>query len=505
MDWLRSFSRQRLNSDLADDRRCISPFAVLELSRHGLLGLSRSCGMGGAGLMPGDSLRVLRQLSAIDLSLALLTGLHNFLSSTPILEHASPSLKSAWSRDLITGSRLASFALTEEGAGSDPRRMAATAEEQEDGTWKIDGHKIWLGAAAWAGIALVFAQARTKEGDSRGITAFAVPLDDPQVIHGPEARTMGLKAVVQSELFFRGVTVPADHLVGALGGGLAVAQSAMMRCRLVCSVFAAGAMMRCLQAVWRYAERRTISSGSMEQNPVVLAKLEEESLRTHSLNLFLERCFNLLDEGREPGPVVYLASKIVGPEMAWLTVDACLQLLGGRGYMEPNVVSRMERDVRVLRIFEGPTEALASHLGSLLGAKPQDVESCLVADLDSPDIWEALQGVSRMASSKTARAEGLSRDQLQSRQGRAGLAAAYGVYFAVVRRQAGPSEEDQAALAWTEGLFNQVLAAAEGEDWVPSPALAQLKSRWEDMVGDVDETKAGDGWDQDRLLRGPLA
>ena len=368
--WLRDYAARRLDLSLWDERRSIPPGVVQDFARQGLFGLNGEREFGGLDLCPSDCLRVSEQFGAIDLSLSIAFLLQSFLVTPPIRDFASPEIKARWVPELVSGRTLGSFCLTERGAGSDPRRIATTAHEQPNGDWIVNGEKIWSGNAAWAGVLVVFARAFDASGTERGISAFVVDRATPGVVQGAEARTMGLRAMVQNSMRFENVRLQPQHILGAPGEGLRIAHGAMMFARLVISAICLGALKRCLGVVLPYVRTRNIATGSMAHNPTVLAQLQGCFSDCLALETLIEYAGRKLDEGAVLPDEWYAALKIVAPESLGRGVDVCLQLLGGRGFIETNTLARYYRDARVLRIFEGPTETLAAFLGARFRANP---------------------------------------------------------------------------------------------------------------------------------------
>ncbi|MEM6716558.1 MAG: AMP-binding protein, partial [Cyanobacteria bacterium P01_C01_bin.147] len=226
--WLRQYASESINSRLMDERRCLSPGVVLDFGNQGLLGMQVPTKYAGLGLGHQDMLRVLEQLGAIDPTLALFVGLNNVLGIRPILQSAHPDLQAEWLPKLATGRELAAFALTEPGAGSNPNAIQSQVAIAADGSWRLQGEKIWSGSAAWAGLLNVFVQ----HPEASGISGFAVCKGTPGLRQGPEALTMGMRGMVQNTVYLEGVPVAAAQLLGQPGKGMTVAQDAMMYGRL---------------------------------------------------------------------------------------------------------------------------------------------------------------------------------------------------------------------------------------------------------------------------------
>ncbi|MCB0167207.1 MAG: AMP-binding protein [Anaerolineae bacterium] len=362
--WLREYANTRINSRLIDERRCIPPYIVLDFGNQGLLGLQVPEQYGGLGLTLFDALRVFEQLAAIDLTLTTFVGVHHALGTRPILKYAKPDVQDKYLPLLAEGRQLSAFALTEPGAGSNPRAISTTAVPAGDGQWLLRGQKVWIGSGSWAGVINVFAQLMDSNRQPLGITGFVVPQGAKGLTQGPEALTMGMRGVVQNSLYFNDVLVGSDSLLGEVGQGMAVAQDAMMLSRLGFGMMSVGAMKRCAQLMLRYAERRSVSTGRLLDNPVTLARLNDLTAAIVTIETLTTKLVRLFDQGQTVPNEACMACKILGPEFLYQSADHLVQLLGGRGYIETNIAPQLLRDARLLRIFEGPTETLTIFLGS---------------------------------------------------------------------------------------------------------------------------------------------
>lgn len=398
LEWLRDYARRRLDTGLYDRRRMLAPHVVLDLSRAGLFGLLAPASLGGLQLAHRDVLAVEQQLAAIDVSIAAMVGIHNALGLHPVLTHGSPRQREAM-RPFIEGRALLGFALSEAGAGSDPRGLKTTAIACADGTWRLEGDKIWIGNAGWSQALIVVARTRAEDGGDLGFTAFLIPSDREGVSLGAESMTMGLRSIVQNEVGFRAVRVRADEVLGAVGKGLDVANSAMKMGRLGIGAMSVGVMKRCLLTMGTYALRRTIADRRLLDRHAVAAALRDMGRRIDLLEAALNRIAGMLDDGLDVPEALSLAMKIVAPELAWTMADAAVQMLGGRGYEEANGIARLFRDVRVLRIFEGPTESLRAYLGTtaLFSARTMESELARVID-DAPALAEATRDIAAWAA-----------------------------------------------------------------------------------------------------------
>lgn len=489
--WLREYAETRINSRLIDERRCIPPYVVLDFGNRGLLGMQVPRRWGGLELSHADTLRVLEQLGAIDLTLALFVGLNNVLGIRPILDYGTEALQQELLPALASGRDLAAFALTERAAGSNPRAIQTTATRVAN-AWAIRGTKIWSGAASWASIINVFAMDRDATGALQGMSAFTLRPDAAGLRHGPEAMTMGMRGIVQNAVQLDDVQVGPEQLLGLRGGGMQVAQEAMNYGRLAIAAAALGCMKRCAQLMVRYASRRLIAGGLLLHNPTTCRRLSEVTAAVTAVELLVQRLGRLLDEGVSIPPELFAVCKTSAPELLWRTADRLVQLLGGRGYMETNIAPQILRDARVLRIFEGPTETLNGFLASRLTVNISVTVSWLSRHFEAPAAARRLEEAFQAAKPHGASSELL------------GQLATWGMLLASVETAASKSESASHAAAWCSARFDRTLRAIlEGKKppLMDSSALMSEIEAYGDSIGDVEQQLPGEDADVDPLLR----
>ena len=509
IQWLRGYANERVNSQLIDERRCIPPYIVLDLGNRGLLGLQVPESQGGLELNNSDTMRIMEQLGAIDQSMALVVFNHNILGIRPILKYGGSSLQQLIPR-LATGRELAAFAVSEPGAGSNPRGIATTATPEGDG-WRLEGTKYWSGLAAWAGVINVFAQTLDSKGQPKGISGFAVPQGTPGLRQGPECLTLGMRGMIQNTIYLEGVKVTKNQLLGEIGKGMDAAQDAMMYGRLIIGAFGLGGMKRCAQLMLRYASRRSISTGRLLNNPVTLARLGELNAQIAGLETLIARMTSLLDRGSVLPVEPYIVCKIAGAEFFWQATDSLIQLLGGRGYLENNIAPLLLRDARVCRIFEGPTETLNMYLGSRTLNQNEELHQFLSQELNAPDIANKLQAVAAQIQERHLDNRASFSDRTTSMHWAAALAgeiSTFAIIFAVLDEAMNysGSERLKRAREWAELNFQQKCQAA----WTGSPVEAILASGevtssviadYTQTIGDLEQTLAGEERVLDEFLQ----
>ncbi len=504
--WLRGYAAAGLDSRQMDERRCMPPHVVLDFGNAGLLGLLVPRRWGGEGLSMRDAVHVFEQIGAIDITLAAFVGVHNVLGVLPILHGGSEELKSEFLPRLAAGRLLGAFAVTETGAGSNPRGMDATARPAPGGGLRLDGNKNWIGNAAWSGALATFVNEHDANGTFLGISGFLTTPATPGVTQGPEALTMGVRAMVQNEVVFKNARVGDGQRLGRAGEGLAIASETFDVGRLGIGALTVGAMKRCVQLLQRFASRRRISTGVLADNGVYLETLATIAVRIEMIQAWVRLLARMRDEGVAVPSEACAVAKIAGTEWLWATVDATMQFMGGRGYIETNLVPQMLRDARLLRIFEGPSEALLAHIGAACAKGRSALIPFLAERFDGPSARHVVvQLESLVQTMGDANVRALAIDQTACLQQRAGWAQCAGALLcaAEVRTQgstratvldAARREFDQAL-----ALTREFLAAPPMVDAATIRAHADALAN---EIGSVDQrSSAGPDTSLDEFLR----
>jgi len=511
IQWLRSYAQERINSRLIDERRCIPPYIVLDLGNRGMLGMQVPEQYGGLALSSRDTLRVFEQLAAIDLTLASFVGVHHVLGTRPIMHYARPAVRDALLPRIAQGRELAAFAVTEPGAGSNPAAMAATAVPDARGGWRLRGQKVWIGSGAWAGAINVFVQLLDANHIPLGITGFVVRQGTEGLRQGPEALTMGMRGMVQNAVDFYDVPVDAEHMLGEVGGGMDVAQDAMMYGRLGLAALSVGGMKRCAQLMHRYATRRSIATGRLLDNPVTLIRFSELMAAIGTVETLVARIAECLDQGGVVPVEAYAACKTSGPEFLSRAADHLVQMLGGRGYIETNIAPQILRDARLLRIFEGPTETLNMFLGSRIINKGEALDAFLSQVLGAPAVAQSLRAAAAHILERCTGSQAPFADHttaLRWAHALTGDIATFAILWAATQGTFERSGEEhlRRASEWARLHFEQKCARALSNtpaEVVVSGAdtLTDYIAHYAEAIGDLEQTLAAEAHDLDTLLR----
>jgi amino acid adenylation domain-containing protein len=350
------------------------------LSAFGMFGLEVPAQYGGLGLSQTDARRVLAQLGAIDLSLCISVIISDNVTHA-LLRYGSPQHKEGLLTRIVSGQLRASFSLSEPDAGSNLRGIQAYAEPTEGGFY-LSGEKAWCGGAATADLILILARME-KDGP---LTTFLADRNSPGITVHPAHPLIGLPGVSVNDLSLRRVFVPRERLLGQVGQGFTVAEEALNHARLAVCAVSVGAMKRALQWAHRYASRRQIGTGRMLENPIVLRSMEESAQAVVAVDALLKKVCMAIDRGQDVPVSARLACKVAGTEWLGQIADRLVQWLGARGYHARYPAGRLYQDYRLLRIGEGPTEALLTHMGALYAADSSGLSIFISETMNAPEV-----------------------------------------------------------------------------------------------------------------------
>jgi acyl-CoA dehydrogenase family protein 9 len=373
---------QRHVDPAAIDRAKNIPFGVIEgLKELGLFGLTIPQGYGGAGLGQYPYARVMEALAARCASTVTVLGAHLGLGIKALLLHGHEDQRRRWLPALASGERVAAFALTESGAGSDAGALRTTAERAPDGGWRLSGRKIWITNGGIANLFTVFARTPHPHVESpvheRPISAFLVPGETAGVsIGAPEAK-MGLCGSSTTEVGLQDVALSAQHLIGAEGTGFKIALSVLNSGRhgLAACCIGQAKLARGL-AVAHARERRQfgreIAGFGMVQE--LLAAMDAD---VYAMEAMTWLTAGLMDRGGVDTMLEAACCKMYATECLWRIANDALQITGGTGFMREYPYERILRDARINMIFEGTNQVLRLLLVSqgvkpLLDGRPAD-------------------------------------------------------------------------------------------------------------------------------------
>lgn len=333
---------------------------IQELRELGLFGLIIPEEYGGIGLSNTGYSRVLQQSSRYDASTSLTIGAHSSIGMKGILLFGSEEQKAKYLPKLATGETIAAFCLTEPGSGSDAASIKTTASKNQDGSWTLNGEKIWITNGAFAEIFTVFAR---TEGEEGRLSAFIVERGFGGVSNGHKEDKLGIRASATTSVIFNNVRVPAENLLGAEGKGFKVAMSILNNGRTGLGGGCVGAMKRAIELASRQATERKQFGRSISEFALVKEKITSMTVACFAAESVVQMVAASIDRGSEDYSVEAAISKVFASEALWMTANEALQIAAGNGYMKEYPYERVVRDSRINMIFEGTNEILRLYIG----------------------------------------------------------------------------------------------------------------------------------------------
>ncbi|HTT11180.1 MAG TPA: acyl-CoA dehydrogenase family protein [Burkholderiaceae bacterium] len=335
----------------------------LEAGKAGLLCTSIPEQYGGVGADRLASIVVMEEFAAA-VANGPGFGLHSEIVAPYLLHYGTEAQKQRYLPRMTRGELIGAIAMTEPAAGSDLQGIRTSATREGD-HYVLNGSKTFI-TNGWLSD-LVIVVARTDPGaGAKGISLFLVERGMPGFEKGQRLKKVGLKAQDTAELFFNQVRVSTDNLLGQAGEGFIFLMQQLPWERLQIAISAVAAARAALERTVAYAgERRAFGTtlAGFQNTRYTLADIATE---VEVGQVFVDRCIELLEHGKLDSATASMA-KLWCSEMQFRTIDACVQLHGGYGYMWEYPVTRAWADARVQRIYGGTSEIMKELIARSIG------------------------------------------------------------------------------------------------------------------------------------------
>jgi acyl-CoA dehydrogenase len=321
----------------------------------GLFGYAIPQEWGGLGLDLVQDVEVAMELGYTSLAFRSMFGTNNGIAGQVLVNFGTQEQKARWLPGLAAGEVVASFALTEPGAGSNPSGLRTTATADGDG-WVIEGSKRFITNATEADLFVVFARTQPATTSGNGIAVFLVPAAVDGVEVGAKDAKMGQEGSRTADVTFTKVRVGPEALVGADGEvGYRAAMTSLARGRIHIAGLAVGCAQRALDESVTYAATATQGGTPIGEFQLVQAMIADQQTGVLAGRALTREAARLYVTG-EDRRIAPSAAKLFCTEMAGKAADLAVQVHGGMGYMREVPVERLYRDVRLLRLYEGTSE-----------------------------------------------------------------------------------------------------------------------------------------------------
>lgn len=347
------------------DTDCVPDDLRDEAKKMGLFGYAIPQEWGGLGLNLMQDVELAMELGYTSLALRSMFGTNNGIAGQVLVGFGTDEQKSRWLESIASGDVVASFALTEPGAGSNPAGLRTKAVRDGD-DWALSGQKRFITNAPVADLFVVFARTRPADAQGPGIAVFLVPADAAGVEVGAKDAKMGQEGAWTADVNFTDVRVGSDALVGGSEDhGYRAAMTSLARGRVHIAALAVGAAQRALDESVSYAATATQGGTPIGSFQLVQGMLADQQTGVMAGRALVREAARLwvADEDRRIAPS---AAKVFCTEMAGSVADLAVQIHGGTGYMRGVAVERIYRDVRLLRLYEGTSEIQRLIIGANL-------------------------------------------------------------------------------------------------------------------------------------------
>jgi acyl-CoA dehydrogenase len=351
------FVRERLvpNEERVAETDEIPEDIVEDMRKMGLFGLTIPEQYGGLDLTMEEEVLVLFELGRTSPAFRSVIGTTVGIGSQGIVIDGTEAQKAQWLPRLATGEIMASFALTEPGAGSDAASLKTRAVRDGD-HYVVNGTKRFITNAPHAGMFTLMARTNPDDPRAGGISSFIVDAKTPGISFGRRDKKMGQKGAHTCDVIFDNVRVPAENLIGGKEGvGFKTAMKVLDKGRIHIAAICVAVAERMLDDALRYAMERQQFGQPIAEFQLVQAMLADSKAEVYAARCMVLDAARRRDEGRNVSTEAACA-KMFASEMCGRVADRAVQIYGGAGYMSEYGIERFYRDVRLFRIYEGTTQ-----------------------------------------------------------------------------------------------------------------------------------------------------
>ncbi|WP_461834039.1 acyl-CoA dehydrogenase family protein [Desulfothermus sp.] len=347
----REFAKKELLPKAMErDENGIYPKESLELMADlGFLGMLVSEEYGGMEVDTISYVLALSEIASACASTAVITSVHNSQVCELISKFGTKEQKQEYLNKLTTGEYMGSFAISEEGAGSDIYSISTTAKREGD-YFVLNGKKRWIAGGANSHLFIVFAKT-----DENNISAFIVTRDMRGFLQGESADKMGLRACDITEIIFEDLKVPVKNLLGKENEGVKIAMLALDLGRIGIAAISYGVALAAFDTAVKYSKQRVQFNRTICKNQGLRWMISDMTVDLEAGKFLLFNAALKRDQGKNYSKDASIA-KLYLSEMANRVVDKALQIHGGYGYIKEYPIERLYRDVRAFTILQGTSQ-----------------------------------------------------------------------------------------------------------------------------------------------------
>lgn len=357
-DTARAFAQAELAPHAAEwDREHIFPReAIAKAGELGFCGLYAPESAGGLALPRLDATLVFEELAAIDPSTTAFITIHN-MATWMLGTWATDEVRAEWGEALTSGQKLASYCLTEPGAGSDAASLKTRAELVGN-EYVINGSKAFISGAGSTDMLVLMARTGDAQSGASGISAFAVPADLPGISYGKKEEKMGWNSQPTRVINFDNVRIPARNLLGREGEGFKIAMKGLDGGRINIATCSVGAAQGALTQAQSYMQERKQFGKPIASFQALQFKLADMATELVAARQMVRLAASKLDAGARDASTYCAMAKRFATDAGFMVCNEALQLHGGYGYIREYPLERLMRDARVHQILEGTNEIM---------------------------------------------------------------------------------------------------------------------------------------------------
>lgn len=354
----RDFAEKRLVPTVKerDEKETFDRAILDEMGQLGLLGIPWAEEDGGVGADFLSLAVACEEIAKVDPSIALSFEVHTMLCSWPIWKFGTPAQKAKYLKPLAEGTKLGAFGLTEPNAGTDALNGSTTAVKNEDGSYTLNGSKVFNTNGGEAEVTVVFA-ATDKTKGAKGMSAFIVEKGTEGFTYGKKEVKMGIRASVQRELVFQNVRIPAENLLGKEGDGFKIAMMTLDGGRVGVGAQALGIAEGAYNEAVKYAKERVQFGKPIATKQAIAFMLADMKVKIETARLAVYKAAWQMGQGdgKSYSMEASIAKKYASDIAMEVTTDA-VQVFGGYGFTREYPVERYMRDAKITQIYEGTNQ-----------------------------------------------------------------------------------------------------------------------------------------------------
>ncbi|MEX2172512.1 MAG: acyl-CoA dehydrogenase family protein [Pirellulales bacterium] len=396
---LRAFCDEHLDPDEIDRQADIPQHVIDGLGRLGVLGMTAPEAVGGRGFSQLAYCKILEELGSRCSATSIFVNAHHSIGIRALLLFGTTAQQERWLPDLVSGRKLAAFALTEPQAGSDAANVQTQATPSPDGTYyTLNGEKRYITNGAIADVLTVMARTPVAGRDDTAVSAFLVTPDMPgfQVVE-PRMEKLGIRGTATARLAFENMRVPAENVLGSPGKGLRIALTVLDFGRTTFGACCTGAAKTCLRLANEHSHSRVQFGQTLAEFELIQKKLARMAAFAYAMEAMTTVTAGLIDRGLDDYMLETAMIKVYSTEVLWTIVNDAFQIHGGAAYFTDLPLERMLRDARINQIGEGANEVLTSFIGLVGMREPGEALRKVWNALHRP--WSGVGTLGRFAGS----------------------------------------------------------------------------------------------------------